>query len=106
MSPIYTQFVTETIGLSMSKSVFFPLSVPEQATLMVIALHMAICEEDCVEIMHGLSDYGTMIHDFWDAYVRAVRGHNESGVVQTTLNVNELMEKLRNDPKTQKSVGL
>ena len=106
LSPIYVKFMAQMVGLSMTKAMFFQLDTREQTMLLAIAIHQATCPEDSVEIMLQLQNYGKFIHDFWDTYVFSVREHNKSGCANVTLNVNEMMERMKNDPTTQRSSGL
>ncbi len=103
LSPLYIQFLSESLGGLLTKAHFFPLSYVEQAQVLTIALHMAICPEDAERIMERMKDYGTQMYDFVELYVKRVREHNAQGneQIRQMMDLNRMFEKIRDQTRSR-----
>lgn len=95
-SPIYVHYLSEIIGLVITKAIMVGIDARDQNQLVLAALALMDDPDSRQAVLDKLQDKGDLICGIWQHYCAAVSQHNATGVAQNALNINALIERMKN----------
>ena len=97
LGPHYLHFMTECVGLILTKGLLMPVGPADSNALIFIALYMMNDAAAHDEMLRGLEDRGDLICELWLRYYRHVVDYNNHGAESSKIEVNALLEKFQNE---------
>lgn len=96
LSPAYLNFMTETVGLVLTKGLLMHIGTSDNNALILIALYMGRDPQAHEEMLIRLQEKGNLVVEIWRRFFAMVSRHNAAGIKTAEIDVQELMRRVVN----------